>query len=56
MTKTKGELINKSGWVFNFKGQYSKINESVFLINNKVMDNTQFLIKVEGVFLDKGMF
>ena len=53
---TEGDLINKSSQVLNFKRQYGKINENVLLINNKVIDNAEFLAKVKGVFLDKSMF
>jgi hypothetical protein len=39
ITGTKGDLIDKSGWVFNFKRQYSGINKNAPLINDKVIDN-----------------
>jgi hypothetical protein len=39
MIRTKGDLIDKSGWVFNFQEQYSGINKNVLLINNKVINN-----------------
>ena len=56
ITETEGESINKSSWVFNFEGQYGEINKSASSINNKVMDDAQFLAEVKGAFLDKGMF
>jgi hypothetical protein len=42
--------------VLNFKGQYSRINKNAPLINNKAIDNVEFLTKVKGTFLDKGIF
>jgi len=56
ITRTKGDLINKSSWVLNFKRQYSRINENAPLINNKAINNAKFLTEVKGIFLDKGIF
>ena len=56
MIKTKGDSINKSNQVLNFKRQYNGINKNAPLINNKAIDNTKFLTKVKGAFLDKGIF
>jgi hypothetical protein len=42
--------------VLNFKGQYGGINENTPSINDKAMDDVKFLTKVEGVFLDEGIF
>ena len=42
--------------MLNFKGQYSRINENMPLINNKAIDDVKFLTKVEDAFLDKGIF
>ena len=56
ITGTKGDLINKSGWVLNFKGQYSGINKNATLINNEAINNAKFLTKLKSAFLDKGIF
>ena len=56
ITGTKGDLINKSGWVLNFKGQYGRINKNTPLINNKAINDVKFFAEVKGVFLDKGIF
>ena len=56
ITRTKGDLINKSGQVLNLKGQYSGINKNATLINDKAINNAKFLTKLKGIFLDKGIF
>jgi hypothetical protein len=55
ITRTKGDSINKSSWVLDFEGQYSEINKNAS-INDKAIDDAEFLTKIEGAFLDKGIF
>ena len=42
--------------MLNFERQYSGINKNAPLINDKAIDNAEFLTEVEGAFLNKGIF